>query len=100
MRPYQDFREFLSVLEQEGQLLRITERVNFEPDLAAAACALVRMGETGVLSENSIRLGIRIVGQNHRMIGADACNPLLARNVHRRPVQVAAQSAYDGPDIP
>jgi hypothetical protein len=53
-----------------------------------------------VLSENSIRLGIRIVGQNHRMIGADACNPLLARNVHRRPVQVAAQSAYDGPDIP
>jgi len=31
------------------------------------------MGETGVLSENSIRLGIRIVGQNHPMIG-----PMLA----------------------
>jgi 4-hydroxybenzoate decarboxylase len=44
MRAYQDFREFLSVLEQEQQLLRITEQVKFEPDLAAAACALARMG--------------------------------------------------------
>src|SRR5882757_4079419 len=35
MRAYQDFREFLSVLEQERQLLRITEPVKFEPDLAA-----------------------------------------------------------------
>ena len=38
-------REFLSVLEQEQQLLRITDQVKFEPDLAAAACALARMGE-------------------------------------------------------
>ena len=60
----------------------------------------VGLNRSAVLSENSIRLGIRIVGQNHRMIGADACTPLLARNVHCRPVQVAAQSAYDGPDIP
>src|ERR1044071_951910 len=45
MRAYQDLREFLSVLEQERQLLRITERVNPEPDLAAAACALTRLGE-------------------------------------------------------
>jgi hypothetical protein len=37
-----------------------------------------------VLSENLIRLGIRIVRQNHRMIRADACSPALARNVHRR----------------
>jgi hypothetical protein len=28
-----------------------------------------------VLSENSIRLRIRIVGQNHRMIAVDACSP-------------------------
>jgi hypothetical protein len=41
-----------------------------------------------VLSENSIRLGIRIVRQNRRMIGGDACNPALTRNVHRRLVQV------------
>jgi hypothetical protein len=36
-----------------------------------------------VLSENSIRLGIRVARQNHRMIGADACCPALTRNVHR-----------------
>ena len=47
MRAYQDLREFLTVLEQERQLLRITDEVQFEPDLAAAACALVRMGEAG-----------------------------------------------------
>jgi 4-hydroxybenzoate decarboxylase len=46
MRAYQDLREFLSVLEQEQQLLRITDQVKFEPDLAAAACALARMGES------------------------------------------------------
>src|SRR6476661_6313918 len=45
MRAYQDLREFLAVLEQEQQLLRITDHVKFEPDLAAAACALARMGE-------------------------------------------------------
>jgi len=46
MRAYQDLREFLSVLEQEQQLLRITDQVKFEPDLAAAGCALARMGES------------------------------------------------------
>ena len=45
MRAYQDLREFLSVLEQEQQLLRYTEQVRLEPDLAAAACALAKMGE-------------------------------------------------------
>jgi hypothetical protein len=45
-----------------------------------------------VLSENSIRPGIRIVRQNQRMIGADACNPALARNVHCRLVQVASSA--------
>jgi 4-hydroxybenzoate decarboxylase len=45
MRAYQDLREFLSVLEQERQLLRITEPVSLEPDLAAAACALTKLGE-------------------------------------------------------
>jgi 4-hydroxybenzoate decarboxylase len=45
MRAYQDLREFLSVLEQEHQLLKITEQVSLEPDLAAAACALAKMGD-------------------------------------------------------
>ena len=45
MRCYQDFRDFLTALEKEGQLLRVTEQVKFEPDLAAAACALGQIGE-------------------------------------------------------
>jgi len=43
-----------------------------------------------VLSENSIRPGIRVVRQNHRMLEANARSPTFARNVHRRLVQVAA----------
>ena len=46
MRAYQDLRESLAVLEEERQLLRITEPVAPEPDLAAAACALTQLGET------------------------------------------------------
>jgi vanillate/4-hydroxybenzoate decarboxylase subunit C len=34
MRAYQDLRDFLSVLEQERQLLRVTDEVNFEPNSA------------------------------------------------------------------
>jgi UbiD family decarboxylase len=45
MRTYQDLREFLAVLEQQGQLVRITDEVSLEPDLAAAACALTQLGE-------------------------------------------------------
>ena len=45
MRSYQDFREFLSVLDQEKQLLRVTDPVEMEPDLAAAACAATRLGD-------------------------------------------------------
>jgi hypothetical protein len=32
---------------------------------------------------------IRIVRQNHRIIENDVCDPARARNVRRRPVQVA-----------
>jgi 4-hydroxybenzoate decarboxylase len=46
MRAYQDLREYLSVLDTERQLIRVTEQVNFEPDLAAAACALTKIGES------------------------------------------------------
>jgi 4-hydroxybenzoate decarboxylase len=44
MRAYQDFREFLAVLDQEKQLLRITDPMRPEPDLAAAAAAATRLG--------------------------------------------------------
>ena len=46
MAGYVDFRDFLATLEKEGQLLRITDQVRLEPDLAAAACALTQLGET------------------------------------------------------
>ncbi len=46
MAGYADFRDFLATLEKQGQLLRITDEVKPEPDLAAAACALTRIGET------------------------------------------------------
>lgn len=45
MKAYQDLRDFLGGLEQQGQLLRITDLVSLEPDLAAAACALTQLGE-------------------------------------------------------
>ncbi|WP_329126264.1 non-oxidative hydroxyarylic acid decarboxylases subunit C [Streptomyces sp. NBC_01465] len=42
---HDDLRSFLDTLEKEGQLLRITEEVLPEPDLAAAANATGRIGE-------------------------------------------------------
>lgn len=42
---YDDLRSFLDTLDREGQLLRITDEVLPEPDLAAAANAAGRIGE-------------------------------------------------------
>jgi vanillate/4-hydroxybenzoate decarboxylase subunit C len=44
--PYDDLRSYLAELDRHGQLLRITEEVAAEPDLAAAANAAPRLGET------------------------------------------------------
>ncbi|MCW2870738.1 non-oxidative hydroxyarylic acid decarboxylases subunit C [Actinacidiphila oryziradicis] len=43
--PYDDLRAFLDALDRQGQLLRITEEVAPEPDLAAAANAAGRIGD-------------------------------------------------------
>ncbi|MCU1625227.1 MAG: phenolic acid decarboxylase [Pseudonocardia sp.] len=43
--PFDDLRSFLDALDSHGQLLRITEEVQAEPDLAAAANAAGRIGE-------------------------------------------------------
>ena len=43
---YDDLRSFLDTLDNNGQLLRITEELNPEPDLAAAANAVPRLGDT------------------------------------------------------
>lgn len=42
---YDDLRSFLDTLDKEGQLLRIEEEVNPEPDIAAAANAVPRLGD-------------------------------------------------------
>ncbi len=43
--PYDDLRSFLETLDEEGQLVRITDEVMPEPDVAAAANAACRMGD-------------------------------------------------------
>ena len=54
--PYDDLRSFLDTLDREGQLLRITDEVSPEPDVAAAANAAARMGDTApALYFNNIR---------------------------------------------
>jgi vanillate/4-hydroxybenzoate decarboxylase subunit C len=45
MKCYNDFREFLAVLDQAGQLLRINDEVKFEPDLVPAGAALAQIGD-------------------------------------------------------
>jgi vanillate/4-hydroxybenzoate decarboxylase subunit C len=42
---HDDFRSFLQTLDDEGQLLRITDEVMPEPDIAAAANAAPRLGD-------------------------------------------------------
>ena len=37
---FDDLRSFLQALDDQGQLLKISEEVNAEPDLAAAANAI------------------------------------------------------------
>ncbi|GAA4081850.1 non-oxidative hydroxyarylic acid decarboxylases subunit C [Actinomadura miaoliensis] len=45
MAAYDDLRGFLDTLDKEGQLLRITDEVMPEPDIAAAANAAPRLGD-------------------------------------------------------
>jgi len=86
MRAYADLREFLSVLQQERQLLHITEPVSLEPDVAAAACALTQLGEaspaiefTNLLGYANARLVMNVHGSwpNHALaLGMDKRAPL------------------------
>lgn len=78
MRAYQDFRDFLSVLEQQKQLLRITEQVKLEPDLAAAAAAATKLGnrspallfdDVAGYPDKSVRIAMNVHGSwaNHAL---------------------------------
>ncbi|HEV2158010.1 non-oxidative hydroxyarylic acid decarboxylases subunit C [Bradyrhizobium sp.] len=81
MRAYKDLREFLSVLEQERQLLRIHDQVLPEPDMAAAACAIAQIGEQSpaivfdnIAGFSSARVALNVHGSwsNHALaLGMD-----------------------------
>jgi vanillate/4-hydroxybenzoate decarboxylase subunit C len=74
------------VLDQEHQLLRITEQVSLEPDLAAAACALAKMGEATpaiqfevIAGYNNARVVLNVYGSwpNHALaLGMEKDTPL------------------------
>ena len=67
-------------------MLRITEQVKFEPDLAAAACALTKIGETGpaILFDNiagcpgaQVAMNVHGSWPNHALaLGMDKDTPL------------------------
>jgi UbiD family decarboxylase len=83
---YKDLREFLSVLEKNGQLLRITEPVLPEPDIASAACAGTKLGDQSpaLLFENikgyktaKIAMNVHASWPNHALaIGMAKDTPL------------------------
>jgi UbiD family decarboxylase len=86
MHAYQDFREFLAVLEEQKQLLRITDPVKLEPDLAAAALAATKMGQfspallfSNVAGYTDARIAMNVHGSwaNHALaMGMDKDTPL------------------------
>ncbi|MEV5413123.1 non-oxidative hydroxyarylic acid decarboxylases subunit C [Thermopolyspora sp. NPDC052614] len=74
--PYDDLRSFLETLEKEGQLLHITDHVMPEPDVAAAANAVCRMGDaapalyfTNVAGFTDARIAMNVHGSwaNHAL---------------------------------
>lgn len=74
-KAYHDLRSFLECLEENGQLVRITEQVNPEPDIAAAgrAAANIKNGPA-VLFENVRGYKNRVVTMVH---GSWANNALM-----------------------
>jgi UbiD family decarboxylase len=86
MKAFQDLREFLGVLEQQKQLLRIGAPVSLEPDLGAAGCAITRLGETSpaLLFDNirgyrDARVALNVHGSwpNHALaLGMDKDTPV------------------------
>ena len=52
---FDDLRSFLQALDDQGQLLKISEEVNAEPDLAAAANATGRIGDGAPAAKEGVR---------------------------------------------
>jgi 4-hydroxybenzoate decarboxylase len=83
---YKDLRDFLSAAEQENQLLRLSDPVDAEPHLGAAARAVANLTDRGpaLLFENingyeNGRVALNVVGSwpNHAlMLGMDKDTPV------------------------
>lgn len=83
---YDDLRSFLDALEKEGQLLRISEQVDAEPDLGAAANAAGRLGDKApalyfdnVTGFTDARIALNVHGSwaNHALaLGLPATTPV------------------------
>lgn len=84
--PFEDLREFLDALEHAGQLVRVVDEVNAEPDLAAAAAAAARIGERApalyfqsVAGFGDARIALNVHGSwvNHAIaLGMDPRTPV------------------------
>ena len=55
-KTYKDLREFLDTLEQEGQLIRVKEEVDPEPDIGAAGRAAANMKNSPAIKNSAIPL--------------------------------------------
>lgn len=83
-KTYKDLREFLTTLEEEGQLVRVTEEVMPEPDIAAAGRAAGNIKNSpAVLFEKvcgykySVVTNVHGSWQNHAlMMGMDKNTPV------------------------
>src|SRR5215475_11327600 len=78
-----------SVLKAPEPKIALSPRRERAPSAKSKAALRAALARTIVLPK--IRSGpeIRRRGENHRMIGADARGPILARDVPRRSIQVA-----------
>lgn len=84
VRAYQDLREFLAELEKEGQLVRVKETVNPEPDIAAAGRAAANLKNSPAVFFEKIRgykysvvTNVHGSWQNHAlMMGMDKNTPV------------------------
>jgi UbiD family decarboxylase len=94
----------LQALDEQGQLLKIEEEVNAEPDLAAAANATGRIGEgapalwfDNIRGFTDARVTMNTIGswQNHAIsMGLPANTPVFSRSTS--PSSAAWQSGADG----
>ena len=83
MKAFKDLREFLEILEAEKQLLRISEEVRLEPDLAAAARAINPVGgETSPAIHFERIKGYRNAYVTPRFTHPRRTRPLIIKSLH------------------